>query len=105
MKAALTLTLTASLIAPSLPAAAQFPYTPPPRYAPPPQYPLQPAPISSNWARVRALAPGSRVSVAAVGLGGQDHQYFVSASDRTLTILLLDGLPRSAKHLAIQLAA
>jgi hypothetical protein len=106
MKAALTLTLTVSLVASSLPAAAQFPYLPPPRrapatqqYAPPPQAP------PSNWARVRAIAPGSRVRVTAVGLGGQDNQYFVSASDRNLTVLVVGGLPRSATHLAIHVAA
>jgi hypothetical protein len=109
MKAALTLTLTASLIASSLPATAQLPYWPPPGYrqppqpTPPPQY-TPPTPASSNWTRVRAIAPGSRISVTAIGLGDQEHQYFVSASDRTLTLLHVGELPRSAKRLAIKLA-
>jgi hypothetical protein len=101
MKSMLPLTLTASLVASSLPAQAQVRYVPPPQYLPP----QAPTPVPSNWARVRALAPGSRISVAAVGLGGQDQQYFVSASERTLTVLLVGGLPRSAKQLAIKLAA
>src|SRR5215467_11114142 len=103
MKTALTLTFTASLVATSLPAAAQFPYAPPPRYTqPPPQYPTQPPAVSSNWARVRAIAPRSPVRVTAVGLGDPDHQYFVSASDRALTVLTLGGLPRTAKRLCLR---
>jgi hypothetical protein len=43
--------------------------------------------------------------VTAIGVGDQDHQYFVSASDSTLTLLLVGDLPRSAKRLAIKLAA
>ncbi len=104
MKTALTLTLTASLIATSLPAAAQTPYMPPPRYTPPPRYMQPPATYSSDWMRVRAIAPGSRIRVAAIGLGDQDHQYFVSASDSTLTMLLVGSLPRSARRLAVKLA-
>jgi hypothetical protein len=105
MKTALTLTLTASLIATSLPAAAQFPFPPAPRYAPPPrqQYP-PPAPASTNWTRVRAIAPRSPIRVTAVGLGDQDHQYFVSATDHALTLLTLGDLPRAAKRLALRLA-
>jgi hypothetical protein len=106
MKPWLTLTLTASLIASSLPAAAQFPFPPAPRYAPPPrqQYPVPPAPPSTNWTRVRAIAPRSPIRVTAVGLGDQEHQYFVSATEHTLTLLTLGGLPRSAKRLALTLA-
>jgi len=105
MNAALPLTLAASLFATSLPAAAQFPYMPPPRYNTPPQhYPPPPPPVTSDWARVRAIAPRSPVRVTAVGLGDQDHQYFVSASDRTLTLLVVGGLPRVAKRLVIGLA-
>jgi hypothetical protein len=104
MKAALTLTLTASLIASSLPAAAQLPYMPRPRYIPPPQQAPPPAAPVSNWTRVRAIAPGSQIRVTAIGLGDQDHQYFVSASDSALTLLLVGDLPRSAKRLAIKLA-
>src|SRR5215510_12402624 len=106
MKAALPLTLIASLIAASTPAAAQFPYTPPPRYNQPPQQypPPSLAAVSSDWTRVRAIAPRSPVRVTAVGLGDQDHQYFVSADDRSLTLLVLGDLPRSAKRLVIRLA-
>jgi hypothetical protein len=106
MKTALTLTLTASLLASSLPAAAQVPFMPPPRYAqpapPPPYMPL--APILYNWTRVRAIEPRSRIRVSAIGLGDRDHQYFVSASDRTLTLLTLGGVPRVAKRLVLTLA-
>ena len=96
MKSALSLTLAASLLASSLPAQAQ------PRYFYPPA-----SPPPSDWSRVRAIAPGSKVSVSAVGLGGQDHQYFVSASDKTLTLLMLADvdLPRSARRLVIKMAA
>jgi hypothetical protein len=108
MKTALTLTLTASLIATSLPAAAQFPFPPAPRYAPPPrqtpQYPSPPPRVSSDWSHVRAIEPGSRIRVSAVGLRDRDNQYFVSASDRTLTLLVLGVLPRSAKPLVLRLA-
>lgn len=104
MKAALTLTLTASLIASSLPAAAQFPYRPPPRYPPPSQYPPPPPAVRSDWTYVRAIEPRSRIRVSAVGLGDRDHQYFVSASDRTLTLLTVGALPRSAKQLVLKLA-
>jgi len=100
MKAPLTLTLAAALTTPPLPAAAQFPYMPPPRYTPPPPYTAP----SSDWARVRAIAPRSPIRVTAIGLGGQDHQYFVSASERTLTLLVVGGVPRSAKRLLIALA-
>src|SRR5215471_11789762 len=104
MKAALTLTLTASLLASSLPAAAQFPYRPPPRSMPPPQYPSTTRPVPSDWTQVRAIEPRSRVRVSAVGLGDRDHQYFVSASDRALTVLTVGALPRSAKELVLKLA-
>jgi hypothetical protein len=106
MKAALTLTLTASLIASSLPAAAQFSYLPPPRYTPPSQYPPPPPTVLSDWTHVRALAPGSKVIVSAVGLGGQDDQYFVSATDHALTLLALVNadIPRPAKRFVIKLA-
>jgi hypothetical protein len=106
MNPALTLTLAAaSLVATSLPAAAQLPYMPPPRYnAPPQRYPPPPPPVTSDWARVRAIAPRSPVRVTAVGLGDQEHQYFVSASDRTLTLLVLGTLPRSARPLLLTLA-
>src|SRR5262252_10671400 len=102
MNAALPLTLAASLFATSLPAAAQFPYMPPPRYNTPPQhYPPPPPQVTSDWARVRAIAPRSPVRVTAVGLGDQDHQYFVSATDHTLTLLTLGDLPRAAKRFAL----
>jgi hypothetical protein len=93
MKSAISLTLAASLLAPSLPAQAQ------PRYT----YQL----AASDWSQVRALPPGSKVTVRAVGLGGQDGQYFVSATDNSLTLLLPGNvsLPRSAKRLVIGLAA
>jgi hypothetical protein len=108
MKAALTLTLTASLIASSLPAAAQFIPMPPRRYTPPSQYAPPPPPtVLSDWTHVRAIAPGSKVIVSAIGLGGQDSQYFVSATDRVLTLLALENvdLPRPARRLVIKLAA
>jgi len=107
MKAAVTLTLTASLLASSLPAAAQFPYRPPPRYQqPPPNTPPQFVPVTftSDWRRVRAIEPRSRIRVSAVGLGDRDHQYFVSASDRTITLLVVGHLSRTAKRLVLELA-
>jgi hypothetical protein len=104
MKAVLTLTLTASLIASSLPAAAQLPFMPPPRYPPPYQYPPPPPPVLSDWTHVRAIEPRSRIRVSAIGLADRDHQYFVSASDRTLTLLTVGALPRSAKELVMKLA-
>jgi hypothetical protein len=105
MKTPFTLTLAASIFASSLPAAAQFPYAPPPRYQPPPQYMPPPiTPVSSDWTRVRAIEPRSQIRVAAVGLGDRDHQYFVSASDRTLTLLVVGDLPRAARRLVIGLA-
>jgi hypothetical protein len=87
MKPWLTLTLTASLIATSLPAQAQPGKT-------------------SDWAYVAAIAPGARVAVSAVGLGGQDSQYFISATDRELTLLTLANtdLPKPARTLVIKLA-
>jgi hypothetical protein len=104
MKTALTLTLTASLISSSLPAAAQFPYRPPPRYPQPSQYSPPPPSVRSDWTYVRAIEPRSRIRVSAVGLGDRDHQYFVSASDRTLTLLTVGTLPRSAKQFVLRLA-
>jgi hypothetical protein len=103
MTRALTFMLTI-LIVSSLPAAAQFPFMPPPRSnAPAQRYPPPPPPVTSDWARVRAIPPRSPIRVTAVGLGDQDHQYFVSASDRALTLLVLGGLPRSAKPLVLKL--
>jgi hypothetical protein len=101
MKAALPLTLTASLLASSLPAQAQQRYFPPPpsqQYAPPPP--------SSDWTHVRAIAPGTKVAVEAVGLGGQDSQYFVSATDRAVTLLAPGDvdLSRGARRFLIELA-
>jgi hypothetical protein len=92
LKPLLTLTLTASLIASSLPARAQ------PRYA----Y----SPNVSDWSFVAAIAPGTKVAVSAVGLGGQDSQYFVSATNRELTLLTLANadLPTSARKFVIKLA-
>jgi hypothetical protein len=104
MKAALTLTLTAALVASSVPATAQFPYMPPPRYPPPSQYPPPTPRVLSDWAYVRAIEPRSRIRVSAVGLADRDHQYFVSASNRTLTLLTVGALPRSAKQLVLRLA-
>jgi hypothetical protein len=92
MKSALSLTLTASLLTSSLPAQAQ------PRYTYPP-------PVS-DWSHVRALAPGSKVAISAIGLGGQDSQYFISATDHALTLLVLGNadLPRAARRFVIKLA-
>jgi hypothetical protein len=106
MKTPLTLTLTVSLIATSLPAAAQFPFPPAPRYAPPPRQQYLPPPVSSDWSHVAAIAPGTKVVVSAVGLGGQDSQYFISATDRELTLLALANadLPRAASKFVIKLA-
>jgi hypothetical protein len=107
MKRMLSLTLAVVLLFSPLPAQAQRLYFPPPpqqRYPPPPpQQPYAPAP-SSDWSHVRAIEPGSRIRVSAVGLGDRDHQYFVSASDRTLTVVVLGVLPRSAKPLVLRLA-
>jgi hypothetical protein len=101
MKAALPLTLTASLLASALPAQAQQRYFPPP-----PSQQYVPPPPSSDWTHVRAIAPGTKVAVGAVGLGGQDGQYFVSATDKALTLLVLGNadLPRPAKRFLIKLA-
>ena len=93
MKLAIALTLTASLVTSSLPAQAQ------PRYL----Y----SPRATDWLRVRALPPGSPVTVSAVGLGGQDKQYFVSATGDAITLLVLGNadLPRGVRRLVIKLAA
>ena len=101
MKSALSLTLTASLLAYTLPAQAQRRYVPPP-----PQQQYFPPPPSSDWSYVAAIAPGAKVAVSAVGLGGQDSQYFVSATDRELTLLVLADvdLPRPARKFVIKLA-
>jgi hypothetical protein len=92
MTRALTLTLTAALIVSSLPAQAQ------PRYT----Y----APNVSDWSFVAAIAPGTKVAVSAVGLGGQDGQYFLSATEREVTLLTLANadLPRPAKNFVVKLA-
>jgi hypothetical protein len=60
----------------------------------------------SDWSHVAAIAPGTKVAVSAVGLSGQDSQYFVSATDRELTLLVLfdSGLSRRAKDFVIKLA-
>jgi hypothetical protein len=100
MRTTLTLTLSAALITSSLPAVAQLPYMPQPRYP----APSPPLPVSSDWMQVRAIAPRTPIRVRAVGLGDQDHQYFVSASERTLTLLVVGSLPRSAKQLLLKLA-
>ncbi len=100
VKPTVTLTLFASLVASSLPAAAQFPNMPQPRYA----GPSLPRSVSSDWRQVRAIAPRTPIRVRAVGLTDQDHQYFVSASERTLTLLTVGSLPRSTKQLLLKLA-
>ena len=53
-----------------------------------------------------AIAPGTKVAVSAVSLGGQDDQYFVRATDRELTLLALANadLPKSARKFVIKLA-
>jgi len=92
MKSTCASTLIAALLASSPPAQAQ------PRYAYPPNV--------YDWSYVRALAPGTKVAVSAVGLGGQDSQYFVSATDKTLTLLVLGNadLPKPAKQFVIKVA-
>lgn len=108
MKRILSLTLAIVLLFSPLPAQAQrlyFPPPPPQRYAPPPpQQPYAPPP-SSDWAHVAAIAPGTKVTVSAVGLSGQDSQYFVSATDRVLTLLVLfdSDLSNRAKNFVIKL--
>jgi len=91
MTRAMSVTL-AALIVSSLPAQAQ------PRYPYPPNV--------FDWSHVAAIAPGTKVAVSAVGLGGQDSQYFISATDRELTLLVLGNvdLPRPAKEFVIKLA-
>src|SRR5215472_14845312 len=91
MTRALSVTL-AALIVSSLPAQAQ------PRYTYPPNV--------FDWSHVAAIAPGTKVAVSAVGLGGQDSQYFLSATDRELTLLVLGNvdLPRPAKQFVVKLA-
>jgi hypothetical protein len=77
---------------------------PPSRYTPPSQYPPPPHRVLSDWTQVRAIEPRSRIRVSAIGLGDRDHHYFVSASDRTLTLLTVGALPRSAKQFVLRLA-
>jgi hypothetical protein len=100
MKPWLTLTLTVSLITSSLPAQAQPTHT----YSP--NNSSNNSSNLSDWAYVAAIAPGTKVAVSAVGLGGQDSQYFISATDRELTLLALANadLPTSARKFVIKLA-
>jgi len=101
MRHALSLTLAVALLSSSFPVQAQRRYLQPP---PPQQY--APPPPSSDWTHVAAIAPGTKVVVSAVGLAGQDDQYFVSATDRELTLLLLfdTSLSRRARAFVIKLA-
>jgi hypothetical protein len=60
----------------------------------------------SNWARVRTIVPGTRISV---GIAGPDEveQYFLDATDETITLLDLTNrdLPRDARRVVIRTAA
>jgi len=90
MKSVLSLALVTSLLLPSLPAAAQ-----PPRQ-------LSTSRLS-NWSRVRAIVAGSRISASYVGRR-QEHQYFVAATDETLTVLTPERLPRAARKVLVEIA-
>jgi len=59
----------------------------------------------SNWARVRTIVPGTRISV---GISGPDEvrQYFLDATDDSITLLDLTNrdLPRDARRTVIHVA-
>lgn len=60
----------------------------------------------SNWASVKTLVPGTRISVG-VARPDEVQQYFVSATDDTLTVLDLTNrdLPRAARKAVLAVAA
>ena len=89
MRRTLSLALIGSFLLPSLPLAAQVP---------PPSFPQ-----IANWSRVRTISAGAPIHVAYVGRR-KGHQYFVSATDEQLVILMPDHLPRSARHALIEIA-
>jgi hypothetical protein len=89
MRAPVSLAVAVSLLLPSLPLSAQVPQ----RYTP----------QISNWSRVRTIPAGARIDAAYVGRR-HGHQYFVSATDETMTVLRPDGLPRSARKTLIEIA-
>jgi hypothetical protein len=90
MKPFLSLALIAALIAPTLasPAKAQ---------------PLPPLP-RSNWYLVGTISAGTPIQAAYIGRR-QGQQYFISATDDTMTILTPDRLPRPARKALIDIAS
>lgn len=89
MKSVVSVALVATWLLQTVPASAQSPQF----YRPP----------NSNWARVRAMSAGESIQAAYVGRR-HGHQYFVAATDETLTVLTPDGLPRSARKMLIEIA-
>jgi len=89
MKSAMAIALAVSLFATSVPVNTQ-----------------QSGPRLSNWARVRTIVPGTRISV---GIAGPDEvqQYFVDATDEAITVLDLTNLdlPRAARRFVVRVAA
>jgi len=86
MKPFLSLALVAGLIAPTLQAQ-----------------PLPPRP-RANWSRVGTISAGTLIQAVFIGRR-QGHQYFISATDDTLTILMPDALPRAARKALIEIAS
>ena len=58
----------------------------------------------SNWYRVGTISAGTPIQVAYIGRR-QGHQYFISATDDTMTILMPDGLPRQVRKALIEIAS
>jgi hypothetical protein len=90
VKPTLSLALIAALIVPTLPTPAEA-------------QPLPPLP-RSNWYLVGTISAGTPIQAAYVGRR-QGHQYFISATDDVMTILMPDRLPRSARKALIEIAS
>ena len=58
----------------------------------------------SNWYRVGTISAGTPIQVAYIGRR-RGRQYFVSANDDTMTILMPDALPRPARKALIEIAS
>jgi len=86
MKPFLSLALVAGLIAPTLQAQ-----------------PLPPRP-RANWSRVGTISAGTLIQAVYIGRR-QGHQYFISATDDAMTILMPDALPRAARKALIEIAS
>jgi hypothetical protein len=87
MKSVLSFGLIASFLASALPAHAQP--LPPPRL--------------SNWSRVATISAGTRINAVYIGRR-QGQQYFISADDDSMTLLMPDRLPRAARKVLIGIA-